>query len=116
MVHRLQNFGLNKIIYHNRKENPEAAKYNCQYVDLDTLLAESDILLCTSASTKETERFFDLSKFKKMKRSAVFINVSRGNVVNQEDLITALKSDVISAAGIGRTFSYINKVYRLNLT
>lgn len=99
MAHRLENFGLNKIIYHNRKVNEEAAKLNYQYVDVETLLAESDILLCTCASTKETEKYFDLSKFKKMKPNSIFINVSRGNVVNQEDLAYALKNEVIAAAG-----------------
>lgn len=99
VIHRLQNFGLGKVIYHNRTKSSEASKYNCEYVDLDTLLAESDILLVTCASTKETERFFDLTKFKKMKRNAIFVNVSRGNVVNQEDLVVALKENIIGAAG-----------------
>ena len=101
VVHRLQNFGLRRIIYHNRRENAEAAaKYKCEYVDLDTLLAESDILVCLCASTRETERFFDLAKFKKMKPNVVFVNVSRGNVVNQDDLVYALKNGIIGAAGI----------------
>lgn len=99
VVHRLQNFGLRRIIYHNRKENPDASKLKCQYVDLDTLLAESDILLCTCASNKETEKLFDLNKFKKMKPDSIFINVSRGNVVNQEDLVFALKNNLIGGAG-----------------
>ena len=37
--------------------------------------------------------------FKKMKKTAVFINCSRGSVVNQDDLLEALKTNVISAAG-----------------
>ena len=96
----MQNFGIGRIIYHNRKENPEArARYNCEYVDLDTLLSESDILLVMCSSTKDTERFFDLPKFKKMKPNVVFVNVSRGNVVNQDDLIYALKNGIIGTAG-----------------
>jgi phosphoglycerate dehydrogenase-like enzyme len=57
--------------------------------------------MCTL--TKETEGMFNMNLFKKMKKSAVFINCSRGPVVNQEDLIEALKTKTIYAAGLDVT-------------
>jgi phosphoglycerate dehydrogenase-like enzyme len=53
--------------------------------------------MCTL--TKETEGLFNMNVFRKMKRSAVFINCSRGGVVNQEELAQALKTNTIAAAG-----------------
>ncbi len=96
---RLQNFGTNKIIYHNRTKNPEAENLGFKHVDLDTLFADSDFLIVSCALTDETKGFFDLDKFKRMKRNLVFINVSRGGVVNQDDLYIALKYNIITAAG-----------------
>jgi glyoxylate/hydroxypyruvate reductase len=70
---------------------------------MSTLLKESDFLICTCAATIETERIFDLDKFKQMKSDAIFINVSRGSVVNQDDLCFALKNNLIAAAGLDVT-------------
>lgn len=118
VANRLKNFGINKIIYHNRKPNEEASKHGFEYVDLDTLLAESDFLVVTCSATKDTDKFFDIEKFKKMKPSAIFVNVSRGSVVNQQDLCTALKNGLIGAAGLDVTspepLPVDHELFRLN--
>ena len=86
------------MLYHDAVKNPFVDS-SYQFVDLDTLLAESDILICMCNLTKETEGFFNLNMFKKMKKTAIFINCSRGPVVNQDDLLLALKTKTIAAAG-----------------
>jgi glyoxylate/hydroxypyruvate reductase len=91
-------------MYHNRKPNEEANEHNFEYVSLNKLLNESDFLICTCAATKETEKFFNKKLFEQMKPTSIFINVSRGSVVNQEDLYCALKNNVILAAG--KTFFF----------
>ena len=96
---RLENFGIRKLIYHNRNVSEEAARCGFEYVDLDTLLRTSDFVVCTCSPSKEMENFFDRNKFERMKRSAIFVNVSRGFVVNQDDLVYALKNGLIAAAG-----------------
>jgi len=96
---RLIHFNPSKIIYNNRSTNEEAQKLGITRVEIDELLAESDFLICTCASTSETIGMFNLKLFKKMKPTAIFINVSRGNVVNQDDLCEALKSGHLAAAG-----------------
>ena len=100
VARRLISFNPNKIIYHNRNKNLDAEKLGIKYVDLDELLRESDILICTSALTNETRNIFDIKLFRKMKKDSIFINVSRGNLVNQEDLVSALKNNLIAGAGI----------------
>ena len=96
---RLMSFETQQISYHNRKENPEAKELGFNYVDFETLIKESDFLICTCALTNETKDLFNLKTFKKMKKNAIFINVARGAVVNQDDLCTALRENIILAAG-----------------
>jgi phosphoglycerate dehydrogenase-like enzyme len=86
-------------LYHDVIRNPNAHSSVYEFVEFDTLLAESDILICMCTLTKETEGLFNMNVFRKMKRSAVFINCSRGGVVNQEELAQALKTNTIAAAG-----------------
>ncbi len=58
-------------MYHNRNRNLEADNAGLNYVNLEELLRESDFLICTCASTKETERMFNKNIFEKMKPSSV---------------------------------------------
>ena len=72
---------------------------NIYHLDfLDSELSKSDIIVLTLPLTDETMNLFDKSKFLKMKESAVLINISRGKVVNQNDLIDILKEKKIYGA------------------
>jgi glyoxylate/hydroxypyruvate reductase len=99
IAQRIRGFGIKKLIYANLERVKEADAEGYEYVSLDTLLAESDFLLCACTANKETENFFNLDKFQKMRRNAIFVNISRGSVVNQDDLAYALKNNLIHAAG-----------------
>jgi phosphoglycerate dehydrogenase-like enzyme len=95
---RIKSFKPKRLLYYDAVPNQNAdSKY--ELVSLDTLLAESDILICMCSLTKQTEGLFNMDLFRKMKPSAVFINASRGPVVNQDDLCEALKTQTIAAAG-----------------
>lgn len=91
-----------KIIYHNRNKisREEERKLGVKYVALDKLITQSDIISIHVPHTKETNQIFDMKIFKKMKKTAFLINTSRGKVVNEKDLITALKQKRIAGAGI----------------
>lgn len=59
--------------------------------ELDRVFAEADFVVNILPKTQETLNFFSLeSSFKKMKKSAVFINVGRGDTIIEEDLVKAL--------------------------
>lgn len=64
------------------------------------LLRESDFVVSLIPLTRQTENFFNKATFTKMKSSAIFINVSRGGVVDEADLYHALKHREIKAAGL----------------
>jgi lactate dehydrogenase-like 2-hydroxyacid dehydrogenase len=69
-----------KILYsglNGRKEKEEKEK-NATYVDLNTLLAESDFVSAHCALNEKTKHFFNKQIFKKMKKDSIFINTTRG--------------------------------------
>ena len=90
-----------KILYHNRSRKPEAEKeLGAIYTSFDDLIEQSDFVVCLTPLTKETEKLFSRDVFKRMKKTAVFVNASRGPVVDEEALYDALKSGEIAAAGL----------------
>lgn len=89
-----------QILYNSRTEKAEGKKMGASFVDLDTLLRESDIVIPQCLLSEETRNMFHLETFKKMKRSSIFINASRGEVVDHEALYQALTQGLIRAAGL----------------
>lgn len=87
-----------KIIFYSASGNSTCTEYD--RVDLDTLLAQSDVLSLHCPLSDRTRNLIDLAAMKKMKKSAVLINVARGPVVNSADLYTALTEGEIAAAGL----------------
>jgi D-3-phosphoglycerate dehydrogenase len=69
-------------------------------VSLDDLAARSDYVSCHVPLSEETRGMVDASFFRRMKPTAYFINTSRGAVVNEADLITALQEKWIAGAGL----------------
>lgn len=90
------------LIYHSRNRLDAALERDlgARYVDKATLLAESDILSLHCPLTPETTRAFGEAEFCAMKSSAVFINTTRGPVVDEAALAHALLNGEIACAGL----------------
>ena len=75
-------------------------------VPLETLLAESDFVVCLVVANEETENLMNAANFARMKKSAYFVNVSRGNLVDEAALAAALEQRLIAGAAmdVGRAF------------
>ena len=73
---------------------------NAEYATFDDLIKNSDFIICTAALNESSKEIFNKEAFNKMKNSAIFVNTSRGGLVQQDDLIQALKSGTIRAAGL----------------
>ena len=71
--------------------------------DLDEVLEKCDILTLHVPLTDSTRNLINLEKMKKMKKSAVILNLARGPVINQEDLYFALKNKIIKSAAVDVT-------------
>lgn len=89
------------ILYHNRSRNEEAEqKFGATYCTMEELLRESDFVCLMTPLTPQTEKLMGEQEFKLMKKSAIFINCSRGKTVDEDALVTALKTGEIRAAGL----------------
>ena len=69
-------------------------------VDLDTLLAESDIISVHAPLNQYPENLINKNALKKMKKTCIFLNLGRGPIVNEQDLADALMQGEIAAAGL----------------
>lgn len=90
-------FGCN-VIFHSITGKSACMEY--PQVDKDTLLAESDFLSLHCPLSSLSRNFIDRAALRKMKDTAVLINVARGPVVNNTDLYEALEAGEIAAAGL----------------
>jgi glycerate dehydrogenase len=114
-------FGLNVLVYssHMLSSIPSSSKttdspsikstdskstdnndYGVKFVNLEELLASSDIISLNCALTKENEKIINSSTISKMKNGAVIINTSRGPLINEDDLGEALERGKISWAAL----------------
>ncbi len=90
-----------KVIYFNRTRDDEfEAENECIYHSLDKLLELSDVVSISLALNAETKHIIAKKEFAMMKKTALFVNTARGGVVNETDLIEALRNGTIAGAGL----------------
>ncbi len=89
------------VLYSNRSRNVEAEnKLGARYCAMDELLKQSDYIVIMTPLTKETEKLIGQAQFALMKPTAIFINASRGQTVDESALVEALQAGTIRAAGL----------------
>lgn len=71
-----------------------------EFTDIDTLFSRADIVSLHCPLTADTEKIINKSNINKMKDGVIIINVSRGGLVDEADLASALKSGKVAAAGV----------------
>lgn len=90
-----------QVLYHNRNRKYEDEEmYGFRYRELDALLQESDFVMVLTPYTAETHHLISTRELQLMKETAIFINVSRGGIVDEQALYDALKHQQIWAAGL----------------
>jgi glyoxylate reductase len=100
VARRAAPFGL-EIHYHNRSQLPPEEEEGAVYHPTsDALLKHSDIFCITAPSTPELKGFLDARRIALLPKDAVVVNVARGDMVDDEALIAALKSRRLFAAGL----------------
>lgn len=92
-------FGANLIGY-NRSEKEEAKELGLEYVSLDELLQQSDIVSLHIPMNDETKNTLSREKLELMKPSAILINAARGPIIDNEALADFLNDEKIAGAGI----------------
>ncbi|MCI6188390.1 MAG: D-2-hydroxyacid dehydrogenase [Clostridium sp.] len=90
-------FGAEIVYYSTSGKNNNS---NYKRVELDELLSESDIISIHSPLNTNTQGLFNYDNLKKMKKSAVLINMGRGPIVVEKDLAKAIDENIIAGAGL----------------
>ncbi|PIR66486.1 MAG: D-glycerate dehydrogenase [Parcubacteria group bacterium CG10_big_fil_rev_8_21_14_0_10_36_14] len=90
-----------KILYYDIKRNREFEnKYKAKYVKMDELLKKSDFVTLHVPLLKQTHHLMSEKQFKLMKNAAFIINTSRGPIIDEYALVSALRKKEIAGAGI----------------
>ena len=93
-------FGM-PVIYHSNSPKPAVeARFNAQYRSLEELLQQADFVCLTLPLTPQTENLMGAEQFALMRPESIFINISRGKVVDELALINALQQGQIRGAGL----------------
>ena len=93
-------FGMNVIAHTANPDDERKEKLNIEWVSFDGLLEQADVVALAAPATAQNHEIFDASAFKKMKKTAIFINAARGALVDESALAEVLKNNDIAAAGI----------------
>lgn len=100
VVNRLRAFKIRSFLYHNRRPRLDPLPYDIQYSNLKHLLCNSDIVIVTCPLNKESQNMFNARTFQLMKHAAIFISISRREIVDEEALCNCLKTGAIGFAAI----------------
>lgn len=102
---RLIPFKPKRIIYSNKSNSreKEAREIGVERVDVNELLRISDVVILLCALTPETTHLINAQTLASMKKTSVLINCARGQVVDQDALYDALRTNKIRAAGLDVT-------------
>lgn len=101
-ANRAKAFGMNILAYDPflSTDNVFLAELNANLVSLEDVLRQSDIVSCHLPATPATSRILNKERFRLMKPTAYFINTSRGEVVEEEGLLEALRGGAIAGAAL----------------
>ena len=93
-------FGMNVIAYTFNPSDERAEKLGVQFVDLDELLATSDVVTIHTKLTPDSEKLIGQREISLMKPTAILVNVARGPIVDEAALVDALNAGKLSGAAL----------------
>lgn len=97
---KVSGFGMRVLAYDVVKDSEYAERHGIEYVNLQTLLQQSDFISIHLPLLESTKNLIARREFEMMKESAVLVNTARGGIINESDLLWALKNRRIWGAGI----------------
>lgn len=101
VAERCRAFGMKILYYKRQRLSAEVeTERGLTYVDLDTLLAQSDFVSVHTPYSTETHHQIDARALSLMKKGAVLLNTARGSVIDEDALIASLRSGHLASAGL----------------
>ena len=96
----LSGFDMNILVHDIYRDNNLAREYGFHYAELEQIYTQADYISLNIPLTDETRNLITLRELKMMKPNVSIINMARGGIVNEQDLLTALTQGIISGAAI----------------
>tara|TARA_Y100000590_G_scaffold469194_1_gene655451 strand:- start:760 stop:1695 length:936 start_codon:yes stop_codon:yes gene_type:complete len=100
LIELLKGFKMNIQVYSKSLEKRHKEFPSIKNIQLEKLLSTSDIISIHSKASSDGKPLINYNDLKKMKSSALIINTARGNIINEQDLNSALNENLISGAAI----------------
>jgi len=101
LIKKCKGFEMDVCVYDPYVDKKIIEQSNGKKIEnIKDVIKEMDYISIHSPLTKETKNMFNLEMFKKMKKSSIIINTSRGGIVNETDLNEALNKNLIFGAGL----------------
>ena len=100
LIHLLSSFNVKFLVHDIEPDLAFGRLYNIKFVSKNEALSSSDIVSINVPLKKDTKDYISLNELKLMKQHAFIINSARGGIINENDLYTALKNNIISAAAV----------------
>jgi glyoxylate reductase len=101
IARRAQGFGIDVLYYDPyRLDEEKENELDVTYCSMETLLEKSDFVSINALLTEETHHLISREEFKLMKNTAILVNVARGPIVNEDELVKALKEKEIAGAAL----------------
>lgn len=100
VARRAKGFNMRVLYYNRSRDEKVEQELGCEYADLDKLLGESDFVSLHVPLTDETRHMMNKDTFGKMKNGSYLVNTARGPIVDEHDLVDALRSGKLSGVGL----------------
>ena len=100
LAKRARGFDMRVVYTKRRRDEHAELMLPAEYVTFDEMLETADVIVVTAPLTEETRHRFTLDAFRRMKKDAIFVNIGRGPIVKEDDLVTALTEGELFGAGI----------------
>ncbi|MFW6223728.1 MAG: 2-hydroxyacid dehydrogenase [Spirochaetota bacterium] len=100
LAKRARGFDMRVVYTKRRRDEHAELMLPAEYVTFDEMLETADVIVVTAPLTEETHHRFTIDAFRRMKQDAIFVNIGRGPIVKENDLVTALTEGELFGAGI----------------
>lgn len=100
MIQLGKGIGMNVIAWTINPDNNRAKEYGTEFVELNDLMAQSDVISIHLALSNKTEKLIGENEISLMKETAILVNTARGPIVDEKALLSALRSRQIAGAGL----------------
>lgn len=93
-------FGMNILVFTRTKSEPLAKELGFQYVELDYLLSNSDIITLHLPYTRQTHHLINKGNVIRLKKGSYLVNTARGGLIETEAIVIGLEKEVLSGVGL----------------